>query len=64
VSVPTLICCSRREPDDNFEQSRILSALIPDSRLVSLDSANHLLPANDPAWRHFLAEMDGFLGED
>jgi len=61
VTVPTLICCSRREPDDTFEQSRILSALIPGSRLVPLDSANHLLPEQDPAWRHFLAEMDGFL---
>jgi pimeloyl-ACP methyl ester carboxylesterase/DNA-binding winged helix-turn-helix (wHTH) protein len=61
VTAPTLVCCSRREPDNNFEQSRLLSTLIPDSRLVPLDSANHLLPEQDPAWPRFLAEMDGFL---
>ena len=61
LTVPTLIMCSRREPDNNFEQSRLLAALIPGSRLVSLDSSNHLLPEGDPAWKHFLAEIDAFL---
>jgi pimeloyl-ACP methyl ester carboxylesterase len=61
VTAPTLILCSRREPDNAFEQSRVLASLIPGSRLVPLDSANHLLPEQDPAWRHFLAEVDGFL---
>ena len=46
-----------------FEQSRKLAALIPGSRLVPLDSANHLLPARDPAWKHFLAEVDAFLAQ-
>jgi pimeloyl-ACP methyl ester carboxylesterase len=62
VTAPTLICGSRREPDNNFEQSRILSALIPNSQLVPLDSANHLLPEHDPAWPDFLAALDAFLG--
>jgi pimeloyl-ACP methyl ester carboxylesterase/DNA-binding winged helix-turn-helix (wHTH) protein len=62
LTVPTLILCSRREPDDVFEQSRLLTALIAGSRLVPLDSANHLLPEQDPAWRHFLTEIDEFLG--
>ena len=53
--------CSRREPDNRFEQSRLLAALIPNSRLVPLDSSNHLLPEHDPAWKHFLAEIDRFL---
>ena len=61
LAVPTLIMCSRREPDNRFEQSRLLAALIPNSRLVPLDSSNHLLPERDPAWRHFLAEIDRFL---
>ena len=52
---------SRREPENRFEQSRLLAALIPNSRLVPLDSANHLLPERDPAWKHFLAEIDRFL---
>jgi pimeloyl-ACP methyl ester carboxylesterase/DNA-binding winged helix-turn-helix (wHTH) protein len=61
VDTPTLILCSRREPDGMFEQSRLLAGLIPGSRLVPLDSANHLLPERDPAWRRFLAEIDEFL---
>jgi pimeloyl-ACP methyl ester carboxylesterase/DNA-binding winged helix-turn-helix (wHTH) protein len=61
VTVPTLIACARREPGDVFEQSRRLAALVPGSRLLSLDSGNHLLPARDPAWPHFLAELDAFL---
>ena len=61
LTVPTLIMCSRREPDNRFEQSRLLAALIPKSRLVPLDSSNHLLPEHDPAWQHFLAEIDRFL---
>ena len=61
VTVPTLIMCSRREPGNRFEQSRLLATLIPKSRLVPLDSSNHLLPERDPAWKHFLAEIDRFL---
>jgi pimeloyl-ACP methyl ester carboxylesterase len=61
LTVPTLIMCSRREPDNVFEQSRLLAALIPNSRLVPLDSSNHLLPERDPAWKRFLAEIDAFL---
>jgi pimeloyl-ACP methyl ester carboxylesterase len=62
VTAPTLILCSRREPDNQFEQSRLLASLIPGSRLVPLDSANHLLPEEDPAWPTFLHEIDEFLG--
>ena len=61
LTMPTLIMCSRREPGNRFEQSRLLAALIPNSRLVPLDSSNHLLPEGDPAWKHFLAEIDRFL---
>ena len=60
VQAPTLILCSRREPDNVFEQSRLLAGLIPGSRLVPLDSANHLLPEQDPAWRQFLRAVDEF----
>jgi DNA-binding winged helix-turn-helix (wHTH) protein/pimeloyl-ACP methyl ester carboxylesterase len=62
VRAPTLIVGARREPDDLFEQCRVLAALIPGSRLVSLDTANHLLPEQDPAWPQFLEEVDAFLG--
>lgn len=61
VTAPTLILCARREPDEVFEESRVLASLIPGSRLVPLDSCNHLLPERDPAWAQFLTEIDRFL---
>jgi pimeloyl-ACP methyl ester carboxylesterase len=64
MTVPTLILAGRREPDDAFEQSRVLASLIPGSRLVPLDTCNHLLPERDPAWPQFLAEIDAFLDGD
>ena len=41
-----------------------LAAGIPDARLVMLDSRNHVLLADEPAWGVFLREVAGFLGED
>jgi pimeloyl-ACP methyl ester carboxylesterase len=61
VSAPTLILCARHEPEAIFEQSRHLASLIPGSRLLPLDSQNHLLPERDPAWAQFLNELDAFL---
>jgi pimeloyl-ACP methyl ester carboxylesterase len=64
VRVPTLVLSAKREPDNVFEQSRMLAGLIPGSRLVPLDSANHLLPERDPAWHQFLTELDRFLADE
>ena len=38
-----------------------LAALIPDSRLVALQSNNHLLTETEPAWQVFLSELAEFL---
>jgi pimeloyl-ACP methyl ester carboxylesterase/DNA-binding winged helix-turn-helix (wHTH) protein len=64
VAAPTLIACARREPDNVYEESRRMAALIPSSRLVPLESCNHLLPERDPAWQQFLTELDAFLAVD
>ena len=56
-----VILGARREPENCFEQSRLLAGLIKNSRLVPLDSANHLAPEQDPAGGT-RAEVDGFLG--
>ena len=32
--------------------------------MVPLDSANHLLRADEPAWAQLLAEIDAFLAAD
>jgi pimeloyl-ACP methyl ester carboxylesterase/DNA-binding winged helix-turn-helix (wHTH) protein len=61
VSVPTLVMHSRDEVRVPFEQARTLASLIPGARLVPLDSRNHLLRADEPAWTRLLDEIDQFL---
>ena len=61
VTVPTLVIGGRRDRVGPFEQSRLMAGLIPGSRLVPLDTPNHLLPERDPAWPKLLAELDAFL---
>jgi pimeloyl-ACP methyl ester carboxylesterase/DNA-binding winged helix-turn-helix (wHTH) protein len=61
VTVPTLVIGGRHDRVGPFGQSRLMAGLIPGSRLVPLDTPNHLLPERDPAWPKFLAELDAFL---
>lgn len=43
-------------------EGRLLATLLPDARLVELESANHILLSDDPAWPTFVAELREFLG--
>jgi len=61
VRCPTLIVHARGDHRVPESQARELAALIPDSRLVLLNSRNHILLADEPAWSTFLAEVDPFL---
>lgn len=63
VQAPTLVLHSTDELRVPFDQARLLASLIPGARLVPLDSRNHLLLADEPAWATFLAEVDAFLPE-
>ena len=45
-------------------KGRLLATLIPDAHFVLLDSANHILLEQEPAWDVFLAEIEAFLGTD
>ena len=64
VNVPTLVLHSRHERQVPFEQGRQLASLIPDARFVPLESNNHLLIANEPAWLICLSEVRNFLLAD
>lgn len=61
VQCPTLILHARDDQRVPAAQAAELAALIPDSQLVLLDSANHLLTATEPAWPTFLTQVDEFL---
>lgn len=63
VKCPTLIFHSIDDEIVPFSQSGLLSALIPDSKMILLDSKNHFLLENEPAWNEFLTEAKSFLEE-
>jgi DNA-binding winged helix-turn-helix (wHTH) protein/pimeloyl-ACP methyl ester carboxylesterase len=63
VDVPTLVLHSRREEQVPFEEGRIIAAGIPNARLVPLDSRNHLILEDEPAWPVYQAEVTRFLAE-
>jgi pimeloyl-ACP methyl ester carboxylesterase/DNA-binding CsgD family transcriptional regulator len=62
ISVPTLILHSRGDERVPFEEGRQLATLIPSARFVPLDSRNHVLLADEPAWSQFLQEVRAFVG--
>ena len=64
LDVPTLILHGREDKRIPFEQGLALASRIRGSRLVPLDTSNHLMRPDEPAWAHFLREVDTFLAED
>lgn len=62
VTMPTLILHARHDDAIPFEEGRLLATLIPNARFVPLDSRNHILLEEEPAWARFLAEVHAFLG--
>jgi pimeloyl-ACP methyl ester carboxylesterase/DNA-binding CsgD family transcriptional regulator len=62
VSTPTLVMHARDDQVVPFEEARRLAAGIPGARLLPLDSRNHALLPDEPAWGVFLAEICAFLG--
>lgn len=62
VTTRTLVMHARGDRVVPVEEGRLISALIPGARLVLLDSANHILLSDEPAWSTFISELDTFLG--
>jgi pimeloyl-ACP methyl ester carboxylesterase/DNA-binding CsgD family transcriptional regulator len=63
VRVPTLVLHARNDARIPFEEGRQLAMLIPSARFVPLESRNHILLANEPAWPQFLHEFRAFVGD-
>ncbi|MFY1699630.1 MULTISPECIES: alpha/beta fold hydrolase [unclassified Solwaraspora] len=63
VRCPTLILHARGDPRVPASDATELAALIGDSRLVLLDSTNHLFTATEPAWAELVRHVDDFLAD-
>jgi pimeloyl-ACP methyl ester carboxylesterase/DNA-binding CsgD family transcriptional regulator len=64
VTAPTLVIHSLRDRMNDFAFARLLASRIPGARLVGLDSDNHIVLENEPAWPVFLREVTDFLAAD
>jgi pimeloyl-ACP methyl ester carboxylesterase/DNA-binding CsgD family transcriptional regulator len=62
VTTPTLVLHGRQDAVVPIEEGRLLAAGIPGARFVELESRNHVLLHNEPAWERFCAEVLQFLG--
>jgi pimeloyl-ACP methyl ester carboxylesterase len=62
VRAPTLVLHCDADQVVPREQGELFAALIPGARFVALDSDNHLLLADEPAWPALLNEVESFLG--
>jgi pimeloyl-ACP methyl ester carboxylesterase/DNA-binding CsgD family transcriptional regulator len=61
VASPTLVLHARDDALAPFSEGRLLATLIPGARFVALESRNHILLADDPAWEAFRTELRHFL---
>lgn len=62
VRVPTLVLHARHDEIVPFEAGKQLAAEIPNAEFVPLDSRNHILLAEEPAWPHFKDAVLEFTG--
>lgn len=62
VRVPTIVVHARGDARIPFEQGRLLAAEIPNASFVSLESRNHILTENEPAWTRFCDTFNEVMG--
>jgi pimeloyl-ACP methyl ester carboxylesterase/DNA-binding SARP family transcriptional activator len=63
VTQPTLVLHARNDARVPYANGRLLAMGIPGAKFVTLESQNHLLLENEPAWGRFLAEVRAFLAD-
>lgn len=64
LDVPTLVLHARGDRMNDFAEGRYLASEIRGARLVALESDNHILLEDEPAWPVFVEEVRAFLEPD
>jgi pimeloyl-ACP methyl ester carboxylesterase/DNA-binding CsgD family transcriptional regulator len=62
VTAPTLVIHARNDEIVPFTEGQLLASEIPGARFVMLDSRNHILLADEPAWPKFEEAVLTFTG--
>jgi DNA-binding CsgD family transcriptional regulator len=60
IRCPTLVLHGRGEIRIPFEEGRLIAGLIPGARFISLETRNHLMMQDEPAWHDFLDALEEF----
>jgi DNA-binding NarL/FixJ family response regulator len=63
VRVPTLVLHCSNDQIAPLSQGKLLASEIPGARFVQLDSPNHVLLEQEPAWREFQEAVLEFTGQ-
>jgi pimeloyl-ACP methyl ester carboxylesterase/DNA-binding CsgD family transcriptional regulator len=64
ITAPTLIMHAVGDQAMTFENATKVAALIPDARVVPLDSQNHILLGGEAAWSQFIDDVRAFMEPD
>lgn len=64
VTMPVLVSHAARDNLHPISQAHLMARLMPDARLRQLDSDNHVLLPDEPAFAELMAALDAFLNED
>jgi len=64
IDAPTLVIHATGERINGFDEGRFLATSIRGARLVPLDSENHIILEDEPAWPVFVSEVEAFLADD
>jgi ATP/maltotriose-dependent transcriptional regulator MalT len=64
LDLPTLILHSVGDRMNSFEYGRRLASDIANARLVALESDNHIVLEDEPAWAIFVDEVSRFMEPD
>ena len=63
VSTPALVLHATGDAAVPFDEGREMAAQLPNARFIPLESRNHILLADEPAWGRLTAEARAFLAE-
>jgi len=64
LHLPALVLHSRGDQMNDFSEARRLASHIKGARLVALESNNHIVLADEPAWPVLLRELTAFIAPD
>lgn len=64
LHVPTLVLHARGDRMNEFSDGRFLASAIDGARLVPLESSNHIVLGDEPAWQVVVDEVTRFLEPD